>query len=842
MLKKIILYILGNLLSCSIAWAQTDSLLMLAESAIQKEQYKDGLRYYLQAAKQAEDKKNTEKLTKIYTRLADIYESGELYDKALEYLKKIHEIAPTNDLASRKADILTRAGKYQDALKIYSQLAKTYQTNNQTDTYKRLGILRKIVVILQKTGDYDSALDNNLQILEIQQNLKDTEGIIIATNNVGYTYKYMKKYTQAIRAFQDVMALEQKAGGKFANNPTSRINLGVTYQNIDDYESCLRYLDEASEMIKKDGNKRELAKMYELLATAYFSKKDYYNARVYNDLALALAKETNDMVVLEKVYETSSMLYQKEEKFDKALDDYKKHLSIRDSLLTEMRLRQNEFKEIQLTAERTEKEIKLLATQDELKTALIAKLEEETIRKNKELELLDKQSKLDKESLKNQENAKKTAEQELLLLRQKSEAEKKDRAIELGRQREELQNKEIERKSAQEKQRLAQIAGLEKDKKFKELELKNKDIDRQRTEAQQREARYATMGIMAVVSLISIFFFIGLLFARRKNKQLAYQQTLIQETNAELVQTNEEIAAQRDLAEMLNKQVAEKNAELVQTNEEIAAQRDHAESLSQVIGEKNESIMASILYAQRIQQAILVTPDIILQDLPNHFMVFMPRDIVSGDFYFFANTDGKIIISAIDCTGHGVPGAFMSMIGHEILEDITIMRKVTSPDIILNELHKGIRKALKQEQTNNRDGMDLSLVTIDKENKILEFAGAKNPLIYIKNNEINLIKGDKMPIGGEQRETTRAFTKHQIPLDEPITFYLFTDGYQDQFGGKENKKYTIGRMKETFLQIHEQNTALQKETIQTNIQAWMEAGKEYQIDDILVIGVQATLI
>ena len=247
-MRKILLYILGYLVSCSFAWAQMDSLISLGDKSMQKAQYKEGLVHYLKAIKYVEDTKNQSKLIEVYTKITDLYYVGNIYEKALEYLKKAYDLSPSPELASRKADILAKAGKYQEALPIYSQLLKTYQTNNQTDTYKRLAILRKVVVIMQKTGDYESALDNNLQILEIQQSLKDTEGIIIATNNVGYTYKYMQKYPQAIRAFEDVMRMEAKAGGKFTSNPISRINLGVIHQNTGDYETCLEYLNDARKM------------------------------------------------------------------------------------------------------------------------------------------------------------------------------------------------------------------------------------------------------------------------------------------------------------------------------------------------------------------------------------------------------------------------------------------------------------------------------------------------------------------------------------------------------------------------------------------------------------------
>lgn len=839
-MKRLLLLLIFSIYYVSFAVAQTDSLITLAEKSIRNKQDKEGLSYYLQAVRQAEKNKESKKLAYIYNQIANLYEEGKLYEKTLEYLKKSYDINPTPELAYQKANVLTKAGKYQEALLIYNKLLKDLQGTSQADTYKKLSILRKMIIIFQKTSEYESALDFNLQILQIQQELKDEEGVIIATNNVGYTYKYMQKYPQAIKAFEDVLKLETKLGGKYAKNPISRINLGIVYQNVNDYETSLNYLTDANKMIEKEGNKKEMAKMYELLAATYLSKKDFYNARYYNDLALNLAKTIQDRQVLAHVYENSSILYQKEERYDKALDEYKKFLAIRDSLLVEERLNQQEMLQEQIIIEKTEKEMKLRDAENEVREASYKQLQAENERTAKELALRDSEKKLIDERLKRETAEKERSKQELLILQQEAEKQRQERAIVIMRQRELVQEKELEKRSAQEKERLAEIATLEKDKQLQKLALKNSENEKQRQEAEGQKFMYMVYGFGAVAGVIFLFVFIGLLITRRKNAQLAEQKKIIQETNAELVQINEEIATQRDHAESLNKQIAEKNAELVQTNEEIAAQRDHAENLNKLIGEKNEHIMASILYAQRIQQAILVAPEVINQDLPQNFILFEPRDIVSGDFYYFANSNDRIIFAAVDCTGHGVPGALMSMIGHEILEDITIMRRAVSPELVLEELHKGIRKALKQEQTNNRDGMDLAIVSIDKEHRFMEFAGAKNPIIYIQNNEIYHIKGDKMPIGGEQTEATRIFTKHHIPIDAPTVFYMFSDGFQDQFGGKDKKKFTIGRMKEVFLQIHEKDLAVQKEILGKIMQDWIAEGKEYQIDDILVIGAKVS--
>jgi serine phosphatase RsbU (regulator of sigma subunit) len=261
-----------------------------------------------------------------------------------------------------------------------------------------------------------------------------------------------------------------------------------------------------------------------------------------------------------------------------------------------------------------------------------------------------------------------------------------------------------------------------------------------------------------------------------------------------------------------------------------------------LIEHKNEEITASITYAQRIQQAILPSTESINQILPENFILYRPRDIVSGDFFWFnvvatkPNLGGKVFLAAVDCTGHGVPGAFMSMIGSSFLDEIVNEKRIYEADLILRELHLSIRRALRQTETNNRDGMDIALVVIDQEYKYLEYAGAKNPLIYIQGQGLQVLKADKMPIGGVQLEMERYFTKHRVALDTPAVFYLFSDGFQDQFGGRGRKKFGIKRLKETLLQLQHLPLKAQGEFLDGCITQWMTEGNERQIDDILVIG------
>lgn len=271
------------------------------------------------------------------------------------------------------------------------------------------------------------------------------------------------------------------------------------------------------------------------------------------------------------------------------------------------------------------------------------------------------------------------------------------------------------------------------------------------------------------------------------------------------------------------------NLALANANQELNIQKELVEA-------RNTKITDSIKYAQRIQNAILPNLEKIKAALPNSFVLFKPKDIVSGDFYWFHSTEDKILIAAVDCTGHGVPGAFMSMIGYEILNEIVNVWHIFESDKMLNNMHILVRKALKQDETNNKDGMDLVVCVIDKTLHLVEYSGAKNPLIYIQNNELKEIKGNKMPIGGEQKEEQRIFTKHIIELGlAPTTFYLFTDGYQDQFGGEKTQKFMIKQMRNLFLEIHQKDLALQHQILDQTIEAWR--GNEKQIDDILVIGI-----
>ncbi|MCS6824809.1 MAG: SpoIIE family protein phosphatase [Cytophagaceae bacterium] len=423
------------------------------------------------------------------------------------------------------------------------------------------------------------------------------------------------------------------------------------------------------------------------------------------------------------------------------------------------------------------------------------------------------------------------------------------------------QNQQLQEQSRLNQQEIAMLK--------KKFSLSEKEI--QQT---QQELNRTTKELLSAKDSLSILEFI--------NKQKEMQINLLNKEK-----TIKELALREKEAILKNKELALKEQKAIAEKEKIIIyflsigilmamtlafvifrsykekQRAHAiiAAQNESITQQNINITNSINYAQRIQTAMLPQEKALHALIPDSFILFKPRDIVSGDFYWFYNVStrhnlneyapdddigieplpnssesDRIIVAAADCTGHGVPGALMSMIGYNLL-NVIANKRIYDADVILRELHKSIRFALQQYKNDNQDGMDIALCVIDKKNKQLHFAGAKNPIIYIQEGTLHYIKGDKHPIGGSQGEVRRTYTKHTIALDKPTYVYLFSDGYIDQFGGPEKTKFMIKNFKEKLLQIHQLPFYQQKSILDKTIEDW-KGQHEKQIDDILVLGLK----
>ena len=281
------------------------------------------------------------------------------------------------------------------------------------------------------------------------------------------------------------------------------------------------------------------------------------------------------------------------------------------------------------------------------------------------------------------------------------------------------------------------------------------------------------------------------------------------------------------------------STELKEKNEEILSANEELKQLNEITSGQRDEIISSINYAQRIQSALLPPETYIKELLNENFILYMPKEIVSGDFYWIKQVKHFVLLVAADCTGHGVPGAFMSMLGISHLNEIVQSRGITKANEVLNELRKQVKQSLRQswQRHESRDGIDMALCVIDTEKNTLQYSGANNPLYIISTikgkPELKEIKADNMPVGVHYSKVT-TFTNHEIKLNIGDTFYIFSDGYVDQKGGKDNNRFSSTRFKKLLLDINDQAMYEQKEVLENVLKEWM--GNHPQRDDILVIG------
>jgi tetratricopeptide (TPR) repeat protein len=333
-------------------------------------------------------------------------------------------------------------------------------------------------------------------------------------------------------------------------------------------------------------------------------------------------------------------------------------------------------------------------------------------------------------------------------------------------------------------------ARYETDKKQKAIELLTKDKDLQQVKL--RNQRILNISLISGISLVLLLLILS--FRRYREKQKA------------------------------NIQLEEKNLAILHQKELLA--------------HKNKEITDSINYAKRIQEAMLPSEKILKECFPESFIFYKPKDIISGDFYWATKHNGSVYIAAADCTGHGVPGALMSMIGISFLRQIINESNINDTAEILNKLHIMVISALNEslDERVSKDGMDISLLKLDPVKKDLQFSGAVRPLYYIENGELLSVKGDRFSIGGV-KAIDESFSSHHLPLNGNKFYYMFSDGIADQFGGPAEKKFMVGNLQRLLIQVSSQEPQSQKKDIEDAFNEWK--GAIEQTDDVMVVGFKA---
>jgi len=579
-------------------------------------------------------------------------------------------------------------------------------------------------------------------------------------------------YSQNSSQLDEFKQSAEKALSENNLNEAAKYYNKIAYLYWDDQKlnESVEYFKKSLELNEKIGSKNSIAGINSNLGMIYFDLKNYSSSLSYFQKSYELRKQMNDKSGQTSELINLGMVNQSLKNHSAAIEKLEKALVLA-----------KEINNIQLTKNCY---------------SLLAESYEKLGNTTKSYEYYNYYVALEKQSQKEELKKSKEEINKLAERTRETEQEKLLKEKELEEQNKKLKSTEevLEETEKGNQIRDEKISLLNKEKEIKELSLKEK-------EEELENDRLKIYLVLASSIFMGMFGFVS--YRNFKQKAKAHQ--------------------------LLEKQ-----------SEEIRVKSSELEKAFTEIKEQNHKITSSINYAQRIQEAMLPTSAGIKSKIAESFILFKPRDIVSGDFYWFKSLQDKtgsaedFILAACDCTGHGIPGAFMSMIGFNLLNEIS-ERGIMDTNTILEELHIGVRNALNQHSNDNRDGMDMAICKYNKKDKIVEYAGAKNPLYYIKNNELIEIKADVNPIGGIQKEDKRIFNKHIINIDTPTTFYMFSDGYADQFGGEQGRKFMYSKFRELLLQIHAKPMDEQKQILDTTIENW-KGGKHKQIDDILIIG------
>ncbi len=707
---------------------------------------------------------------------------------------------------------------------------------------------RQLGIIYTMKGDYEKAISNFTNSLDVFKELGDSKGEGRAYVNIGLVYRNQGKIEKALEYCNFSLTIFERISDK-VGLATAYSNIGSIYNTQNNYKPALEALYKSLKIYEELKMDQEFAATYAKIALIYRDQKTFDEAKKSFNKCLKIFEKLGNQNAIADVYnnlgilcydeakeDTISNLEQRQEfekqKYLEALDYYSKSLELYKQLESKSRIAMcyynmgdtyNQLKQYE-TAFNNFKESLKIREQLKEKSGIancyngIGEYYYKKGEYEKSVEVLEKALDI----------AKATGSVSI----QKDALEYLSKSYGKLGMFEKAFNTQVVFKqlndslfSANNRRNLTRLnMQYEFDKQQKAQEIKYESEIRQ----QKLVSAFSFIGL-ALMVLLAFF-----IYRNYRIKQKANQK--LQILNTEITQQKEEITAQ---------------------SEEIEKQRDIALHQRDEITFQKKEITDSIHYAKRIQTAVLPIREIFVSIIPDYFILFKPRDIVSGDFYWLNKKDNFIIVAAADCTGHGVPGAFMSMLGVSFLNEIVNKNETPIASEILDSLRNTLIYSLHQtgKFEEAKDGMDIALCVIEIETNILQFSGAYNPLLLVRKDAENLpklpespnilvekydefflyeVKADRMPIGIYVK--TKPFTNHIIQLEKSDALYIFSDGYVDQFGGPKGRKVRIQTLKELVIKYQHKAMSEQKLALDQFLTEWK--GERDQLDDILVIGMR----
>jgi len=628
--------------------------------------------------------------------------------------------------------------------------------------------------ILWHLGRLNESVNSYMEEFKIcdKYNMSSSAGTALA--NAGYVYSDMLIYDKALELCQKGFNIVKQVKDEY-NIAVISTYLAHIYTRMEEYQNALDIYKSTLDFFSKKDS-LDFAKITGNIGEEYSQLQQYDSAKVYFFKSLHVFEKLNQKKKLGILYAYIAKSFYKQNKLNDATYYYNKAI---DSHKKYLNLREVYVNSIELAD--------IMILKGNLKEAkhLLDTSLSMIINNNNDYPVLVEYHKITSKYFE------KTGQTDSALFHFKSYSNLKD--------------------SLSATQKLEEVSKMQTifqmERKDHEIETQNIEINKQKEIALQEKKQKIFLGIgLLLAVLLVVFVFRG------------YRQK--QKTNLLLHTKNELIEKQK---------------------EQVELQKD-------LVQEKNKEIIDSINYAKRLQDAILPPRSLIKENLNNFFVLYKPKDIVAGDFYWFykqtdavnSSGDGLIFLAAADCTGHGVPGALVSVVCSNALDRAVKEFKIVDPAEILNKVTELVIETFEKSESEVKDGMDISLCSIDLNNKIIKWCGANNPLWIVRNsdaiNDLELIeiKPDKQSVG--KQDKFKSFNTHEIKLAKDDTFYLFTDGFADQFGGPKGKKYKYAQMKELLLSINHLSIEERNNTLDDRFEDWK--GQLEQIDDVTVIGVQ----
>jgi tetratricopeptide (TPR) repeat protein/serine phosphatase RsbU (regulator of sigma subunit) len=748
-------------------------------------QYAEALEAYQKALAIRERIGDQQGIAACYGNIGNIHRAQGRYAEALESYQKaltIYEcIGNQQGIASSYnniGNIHRTQGRYAEALEAHQKALTIFERIGEqqgvASSYNNIGNIHRT------QGRYAEALEAHQKALTIQERIGDLQGIATSYNNIGNIRYAQGRYAEALEAHQKALTIRERIGD-LQGIATSYNNIGNIHYAQGRYAEALKAYQKALTIRERIGNQEGIASCYNNIGNIHADQGRYTEALEALQKALTIYERINDQRGITMSYTDIGTLYQAQGLYAVARPYFQKALAIAQPLgLHDL------LDDIYLNLAQTDSALAASGLTHLWKSAY----------------LHHRLYAAYKDSVRNEASIRKQAQ-----LESQYEYDKKISLL----------------KAQQEKERA----------------LAQAQLQRQKTE------RNALLTILAVVLLALSTMTYYQILLRRKNRLIQEQAQELQQKNAELQSINQALTESNKIIQAQAEELIAKNAELTTLNTELEATNKALsdsyltiQHQAQELARKNEEILDSIRYAERIQQAILPSEERRHRLLPDSFLIYQPRDIVAGDFYWLEETDHYIFLAVADATGHGVPGAFVSLVCASALNQALQQEGLNSPAAILTRAKTIVTQVLTQEGTHLRDGMDIALIRLEKNTPArLTYAGANRPLWIISSQkELIEIPPTRQPIGFT--DTEKPFEEHEIDLSSrlPAMLYAFTDGFIDQVGGPKGRKLMAKGLREILLEISHKPCPEQEKHLQRFFTAWK--GEWPQLDDVTLIGVR----